>query len=167
MNTRKRVFTIESALFCQKEYDTYAGEKRRGLLRQHLCRQWLSASYRLRRADICAGHHEHAQEFGLEQTAHEKLLLCIVAAATPDALHALTEMIVPAQPLIPRAVCEGYSSTLHICSDGARYDIPAEEQSGAFLAAMQDQQLPLPAVLAALTTWCTGYQATLFWESRP
>ena len=108
-----------------------------------------------------------AQEFGLEQTAHEKLLLCIVAAATPDALHALTEMIVPAQPLIPRAVCEGYSSTLHICSDGARYDIPAEEQSGAFLAAMQDQQLPLPAVLAALTTWCTGYQATLFWESRP
>lgn len=108
-----------------------------------------------------------AQEFGLEQTAHEKLLLCIVAAATLDALHALTEMIVPAQPLIPRAVCEGYSSTLHICSDGARYDIPAEEQSGAFLAAMQDQQLPLPAVLAALTTWCTGYPATLFWESRP
>lgn len=67
----------------------------------------------------------------------------------------------------PRAVCEGYSSTLHICSDGARYSVPAEEQSGAFLAAMQDQQLPLPAVLAALTTWCTGYPATLFWESRP
>lgn len=108
-----------------------------------------------------------AQEFGLEQTVHKKLLLCIVAAATPDALHALIEMIVPAQPLTPRAVCEGYSSTLHICSDGARYDIPAEEQSGAFLAAMQDQQLPLPAVLAALTTWCTGYPATLFWESRP
>ena len=55
-----------------------------------------------------------AQEFGLEQTTHEKLLLCIVAAATPDALHALIEMIVPAQPLTPRAVCEGYSSTLHI-----------------------------------------------------
>ena len=108
-----------------------------------------------------------AQEFGLEQTAHEKLLLCIVAAATPDALHELIEMIVPTQPLTPCATCKGYNSILHICSNGAQYSIPAEEQAGVFLANIHEQQLSLPAVLAALTTWCTGYPVTLFWESRP
>lgn len=53
-----------------------------------------------------------AREFGLEQTTHDRLPLCV-----------------------------------------------------ALLAAMQERVLPLPAALAALTTWCTGYGCTLYEEA--
>ena len=106
-----------------------------------------------------------AQEFGLEQTAHENLLLCILAAATPASLRELLAMIVPAAPLTPAAGCAEAENGLAVRMEHTRFTVPAEEQPGAFLDAMRRQQLPLPAMLAALTTWCTGYGCTLYWEA--
>ena len=106
-----------------------------------------------------------AQEFGLEQTLHEALLLCILAAATPDALHELLEMIVPAAALTPAASCTETKTGLEIRTERAHFTVPAAEQAGRLLAAIQNACLPLPASLAALTTWCTGYGCTLYWEA--
>ena len=107
-----------------------------------------------------------AQEFGLEQTAHDKLLLCVVAAATPEALRELLAMIVPTSALAPCASCTEAENGLHIRMEGSVLHAPAEEQAGAFTAAAYREQLPLPAMLAALTTWCTGYGCTLYWEAN-
>ena len=106
-----------------------------------------------------------AQEFGLEQTAHDKLLLCIVAAAAPAALRELRCMIVPAAPIAPCASCTEAENGLRVRTEGSVFHVPMEEQAGAFMAAVYKEKLPLPALLAALTTWCTGYGCTLYWEA--
>ena len=46
-----------------------------------------------------------AQEFGLEQSTHEKLLLCVVAAATPEALRELLSMVTATGMLTAVADC--------------------------------------------------------------
>ena len=105
-----------------------------------------------------------AGEFGLAQTAHEKLLLCIVAAATAPALRELLAMIGPAAALAPCAACSEEDGLLRVRAENALFSVPSEEQPARLMAAMNARALPLPAVLAALTTWCTGYRCTLFWE---
>ena len=106
-----------------------------------------------------------AREFGLEQTAHDRLLLCVVVSAAESSLRELTELIAPIGTLTPCAVCSEDGGTLTIQAEGRQFRVSAEENAGAFLAAMQAQALSLPAVLAALTTWCTGYGCTLCWEA--
>lgn len=103
------------------------------------------------------------QEFGLENTSHEKLLLCILVTAVPEALHEMAEMITPTGALIPCADCSESNGALNISAMNSRFSIPVEESSGAFSAIVQGQ--PLQVVLAALTTWCTGYACTLYWEA--
>ena len=106
-----------------------------------------------------------AQEFGLERTGQDKLLLCIVAAAGPASLRELLSMIVPTAQLSPCASCTEAENGLSVRMEDAVFCVPAEEQAGAFLAAAYRKKLPLPALLAALTTWCTGYGCTLYWEA--
>lgn len=106
-----------------------------------------------------------AQEFGLEKTAHDRLLLCVVAAAAPDGLRELVEMIVPAAQLAPCASCTEAENSLRVRMEDAVFHVLAEEQTGAFMAAAYREKLPLPVLLAALTTWCTGYGCTLYWEA--
>ena len=104
-----------------------------------------------------------AREFGLEQTAHDRLLLCVVVSAAESSLRELAGMIAPVGALTPCAVCTEEGGTLTVRAEGGQCRVPAEENAGVFLTAMQ--ALPLPAVLAALTTWCTGYGCTLCWEA--
>ncbi len=106
-----------------------------------------------------------AQEFGLEQTKNDRLLLCVVVAAAREALEQLTALIVPPPALTPRAVCREQDGVLQVEADHTPYALPAAEQAGALLAAMQQQAVSLPGVLAALTTWCTGYGCTLYGEA--
>lgn len=103
------------------------------------------------------------QEFGIEYTSHEKLLLCVIAAAAPESLHEMAEMITPTGRLVPCASCSERNGTLNISAMNSRFSISVEESSEAFSAAVQGQQLPV--VLAALTSWCTGYACTLYWEA--
>ena len=104
-----------------------------------------------------------AREFGLEQTAHDRLLLCVVVSAAESSLRELAGLIAPVGTLTPCAACTEEGGTLSVRAEGRHSHMPAEENVGAFLSAMQ--ALPLPAVLAALTTWCTGYGCTLCWEA--
>lgn len=106
-----------------------------------------------------------AQEFGLEQTAHDRLLLCVVVSAAESSLRELEELIAPIGALTPCVACIEEDGMLTVRTEGRQFRVPAEENTGAFLATMQAQALPLPAVLAALTTWCTGYGCTLCWEA--
>ena len=106
-----------------------------------------------------------AREFGLEQTAHDRLLLCVVVSAAESSLRELAELIAPIEALTPCAACTEEGGMLTVRVEGRQFRVAAEENAGAFLAAMQAQALPLPAVLAALTTWCTGYGCTLCWEA--
>ena len=106
-----------------------------------------------------------AQEFGLEKTGHDKLLLCVIAAAVPASLRELLEMIAPTARLAPCASCTEAESGLRVRVEDSVFHVPAEEQAGAFMAAAYREQLPLPGLLAALTTWCTGYGCTLYWEA--
>lgn len=106
-----------------------------------------------------------AQEFGIEQAAHDRLLLCIVAAAAPAALRELLAMIVPAAPITPCASCTETENGLNVRAEDFMFHVPAEEQASAFMAAAYREKLPLPGLLAALTTWCTGYGCTLYWEA--
>ena len=104
-----------------------------------------------------------AREFGLEQTAHDRLLLCVVVSAAESSLRELAELIAPVGALTPCAACTEESGMLTVRAEERQLRVPAEENAGAFLTAMQT--LPLPAVLAALTTWCTGYGCTLCREA--
>ena len=106
-----------------------------------------------------------AREFGLEQTAYDQLLLCVVVSAAESSLRELAALIAPIGTLTPCAACVEEGGTLAVQAEGRQFCVPAEESAGAFLAAMQTQALPLPTVLAALTTWCTGYGCTLCWEA--
>lgn len=106
-----------------------------------------------------------AREFGLEQTAHDRLLLCVVVSAAESSLRELAELIAPIEALTPCAACTEEGGMLTVRVEGRQFRVAAEENAGAFLAAMQAQALPLPTVLAALTTWCTGYGCTLCWEA--
>lgn len=106
-----------------------------------------------------------AQEFGLEQTTHEKLLLCVVAAATPEALRELLSMVTATGMLTAVADCTETENSLNVRIKDAMFHVPAAEQAGAFMAAAYREKLPLPGLLAALTTWCTGYGCTLYWEA--
>ena len=107
-----------------------------------------------------------AQEFGLEQAGHGKLLLCIVVAAAPSALRELLEMIVSDVTLLPCAQCRKCDNSLHLSMGDAQFSVPMYEQAGTFLSAMLEAALPLEAMLAALTTWCTGYACQLFREAN-
>ena len=104
-----------------------------------------------------------AREFGLEQTAHDRLLLCVVVSAAESSLRELAELIAPIGALIPCAACTEEDGMLTVRAEERQFRVPAEENAGAFLTAMQ--ALPLPVVLAALTTWCTGYGCSLCWEA--
>ena len=104
-----------------------------------------------------------AREFGLEQTGHDRLLLCVAVSAAEGTLRELAELIAPVGELVPCAACAEEGGVLTVQTEGRQFRVPAEESAGAFLIAMQG--LPLPAVLAALTTWCTGYGCTLCWEA--
>lgn len=106
-----------------------------------------------------------AREFGLEQTTHERLLLCVVVSTAEKSLWELTELIAPVGMLTPYASCSEENGVLTVRMENRQFCVPAEEETGAFLAAMQARALPLPTVLAALTTWCTGYGCTLCWEA--
>ena len=106
-----------------------------------------------------------AQEFGLEQTGHGKLLLCIVAAAAPDALRELLGMIVSDVTLLPCVQCQERGDALHLSMGDAQFSVPIYEQAGPFLSFILEAALPLEAMLAALTTWCTGYACQLFREA--
>lgn len=103
-----------------------------------------------------------AQEFGLEQTDHGMLLLCIVVAAAPDALPELAGLIAPVSQLIPCCACSEAEDTLTVRMGEAEYSVPSADQTDFFLAALRS--LPLYAALAALCTWCTGYACTLYRE---
>lgn len=104
-----------------------------------------------------------AREFGLEQTAHDRLLLCVVVSAAKSSLRELAELIAPVGALTPCAACTEESGMLIVRADEGQFRVPAVENADAFLSAMQ--ALPLSAVLAALTTWCTGYGCTLCKEA--
>ena len=104
-----------------------------------------------------------AREFGLEQTARDRLLLCVVVSAAESSLRELAAMIAPVGALAPCAACCEEGGALTVRTEGRQLRVPAEESAGAFLAA--GQTLPLPTMLAALTTWCTGYGCTLYWEA--
>lgn len=106
-----------------------------------------------------------AQEFGLEQTGHGKLLLCVVVAAAPDALQELLGMIVSDVTLLPCAQCRECGDSLRLSMRDAQFSVPMYEQAGAFLSSMREAALPLETMLAALTTWCTGYACQLFREA--
>ena len=66
-----------------------------------------------------------AQEFGLEQTGHGKLLLCVVVAAAPGALRELMGMITSDVTLLPCAQCRECDNSLRL-SIG---DAPVRHQS--------------------------------------
>ena len=106
-----------------------------------------------------------AREFGLEQTTHDRLLLCVAVSAAEGSLGELAGLIAPVGPLTPRALCREQDGVLRVEADHTPYALPAAEQAGALLAAMQQQAVPLHGVLAALTTWCTGYGCTLYEEA--
>lgn len=106
-----------------------------------------------------------AQEFGLEQTGHGKLLLCVVVAAAPGALRELLGMIVSDVTLSPCAQCQECDDSLYLSMGDAQFLVPMYEQAGTFLSAMREAALPLETMLAALTTWCTGYACQLFREA--
>ena len=106
-----------------------------------------------------------AQEFGLEQTGHGKLLLCVVVAAAPGALRELLGMIVPDVTLLPCAQCQQYDDSLRLSMGNAQFSVFMHKQAGTFLSSMLEAALPLEAMLAALTTWCTGYGCQFFWEA--
>ena len=93
-----------------------------------------------------------AQEFGLEQVKNGRLLLCVVVAAAREALEQLTALITPPPALTPMAICREYDGSLLVEADQTSYTLPAAEQAGALLAAMQRQVVPLHGALAALTT---------------
>lgn len=106
-----------------------------------------------------------AQEFGLEQTEHGKLLLCVVVAAAPGALRELLGMIVSDVTLLPCAQCQECDDSLRPSMGDIQFTVPMYEQADTFLSAMLEAALPLEAMLAALTTWCTGYACRLFREA--
>lgn len=106
-----------------------------------------------------------AQEFGLEQTGHGKLLLCVVVAAAPGALRELMGMITSDVTLLPCAQCRECDNSLRLSIGDAQFSVPMYEQAGTFLSAMLEAALPLEAMLTALTTWCTGYGCQFFREA--
>lgn len=106
-----------------------------------------------------------AREFGMEQTAHDRLLFCMVVSAAEESLRELTELIAPVGMLTPYASCSEENGVLIVRMENRQFCVPAEDGTDVFLAAMQARALPLPAVLAALTVWCTGYGCTLCWEA--
>lgn len=77
----------------------------------------------------------------------------------------LLEMIAPTARLAHCASCKEAKNGLIVRMEGSVFHVPAEEQASAFMAAAYREKLPLPAMLAALTTWCTGYGCTLYWEA--
>lgn len=87
----------------------------------------------------------------------------MVVSAAESSLRELAELIAPIGVLTPCAACTEEDGMLTVRAENRQLRVPAEENAGAFLTAMQG--LPLPAVLAALTTWCTGYGCTLCWEA--
>lgn len=103
-----------------------------------------------------------AQEFGLEQTEHGMLLLCIVVAAAPDALPELAGLIAPVGRLAPCCTCEEADGTLTVRMEEAEYRVASAGRTDSFSAALRP--LPLYAALAALSTWCTGYACTVYRE---
>ena len=103
-----------------------------------------------------------AQEFGLEQTDHGMLLLCIVVAAAPDALPELRGLIAPACRLAPCCACVEANGTLTVRMGEAEYCVASDDRTDSFSAALR--ALPLYAALAALSTWCTGYACTVYRE---
>lgn len=106
-----------------------------------------------------------AREFGLEQTTHDRLLLCVAVSAAEGSLGELAGLIAPVGPLTPCAACSREDGVLTVLTEGGQFRVPAGESAGALLAAMQERMLPLPAALAALTTRCTGYGCTLYEEA--
>ena len=92
-------------------------------------------------------------------------LAAVLVHVAEESLRELTELIAPVGMLTPYASCSEENGVLIVRMENRQFCVPAEDGTDAFLAAMQARALPLPAVLAALTVWCTGYGCTLCWEA--
>lgn len=110
----------------------------------------------------------NAQEFGLEYTAYNGgTLLCIVAATTFEGLTELIDMIEKTAGIYTLlASCKKTDGNLCVQLEDGYYTVPAELEASNFLVSAQEKHFPLPALLAALTVWCTGYETILYWEKQ-
>lgn len=106
-----------------------------------------------------------AQEFDLEKTENDKLLLCIVAAQTPAAVKELCNLIMPTEAITPCAGCDLKEDHMELLTQETKAVLPIADDAGSILRKAQQCGLSLYEILAALTSWATGFSCTMYREA--